>query len=193
VSASDRVFAEDDLMNNPTLLETERLILRPFTWADLEDLYCQLSDEEVMSYYPAPLSREESKQWLKGILRDYESEGFGMLAVHLKGNGEYVGQVGVMRRLVKGSQHHFLSYLIQRKFWKQGYAAEAVNRILDYGFQTLGIKRIEALVKPGNIPSIRLAERLGMHRESCVDHGGCKHYVYALASRRNGRSTLGNR
>lgn len=168
-------------MNNLALLETERLILRLFTWADLDDLNSQLSDEEVMSYYPSPLSREESEQWLKGILRDYESVGFGMLAVYLKASGEYVGQVGVMRRLLDGTQHHFLSYLIQRKFWKQGYAIEATSRILDYGFHTLGIKKIEALIRPANIPSIRLAERLGMHHESCVDHGGCEHYVYALA------------
>jgi len=60
------------------------------------------------------------------------------------------------------------------------HAAEAARRVLDYGFQTLGIQKVEALIRPINTPSIRLAERLGMCRGACLVHHGYEHYVYTL-------------
>lgn len=167
-------------MWSPIEFETERLKIRMFTPADLEDLYAQLSDPDVMRYYPAVLSEEECRNWLHGILRDYRTSGFGMLAVHLKETGEYVGQAGIMRRLMDGCEHHFLAYLMRKEFWGHGYASEAARRILDYGFQTLGIHKVEALIVPDNTRSIRLAERLGMHFDSTTQHQGREHRVYTL-------------
>lgn len=169
-------------MDNPFSLETQRLILRTFTQADLENLYCQLSDSDVMRYYPSALSREESEKWLEGILWDYKSTGYGMLGAYLKVSEDYVGQVGIMRRLVQGSEHHFLSYLIQKEFWQQGYATEAVRGILEFGFRMLGIQKVEALIRPVNTRSVRFAMKLGMFRESCIEHQGYEHYVYTRAS-----------
>jgi len=176
----DNYYDKAGLVCTPILLETKRLILRAFTPADLADLHCQLSDPDVMRYYPAVLSKEECEKWLQGILNDYQSNGFGMLAVHLKVTGEYVGQTGIMRRLVDGCEHFYLSYLMCRKFWGYGYATEAAQRILDYGFQTLGIDKVEALIMPDNIRSIRLAERLGMQHESTIQHRNREHYVYTI-------------
>ena len=167
-------------MWKPILLETERLTIRTFVPADLKDLQGQLSDTDVMSHYPAVLSKEECENWLQGILKDYQSSGFGMLAVHLKETGEYVGQTGIMRRLIDECEHHYLSYLMCKEFWGHGYATEATRRILDYGFGTLGIHKVEALIVPDNTRSIRLAERLGMHYNSTIQHQGREHCVYAL-------------
>jgi [ribosomal protein S5]-alanine N-acetyltransferase len=167
-------------VHDPILLETERLILRMFTPADLEDLHRQLSDPEVMRYYPKVSSREDSEKWLQGILKDYQSNGYGMLAVCLRDTGEYIGQAGVMRRLIDGCEHHYLSYLLCKESWGHGYATEAVQRILDYGFQTLDIHKVEALIRPDNARSIRLAEKLGMQHESTTEHAGRPHYVYTV-------------
>lgn len=167
-------------MSNPILLETERLTLREFTPTDVDDLHRQLSDPEVMRYYPAAMTMAQSEKWLQGILNDYQSNGFGMLAVHSKETGDYVGQVGVMRRVIDGFVHHYLSYLICKRFWGQGYAIEAVRALVDYRFATLEIDKIEALIDPENARSLHLAEKLGMQLESTVDHMGREHRVYAL-------------
>lgn len=167
-------------MRDNIILETGRLSLRAFTDADFDDIYSHLSDPVVMRYYPSVPSREESETWLQGILRDYEANGFGMLAVHLRETGEYVGQTGVMRRLIGECEHHYLSYLMRREFWGQGYATEAARRVLDNGFETLGIREVEALIAPENTRSIRVAEKLGMQQESLTEHHGREHYVYVI-------------
>lgn len=167
-------------MRSPILLKTKRLTIRMFIPDDLDDLYNQLSDPDVMKYYPSVLSKEDCERWLQGILRDYQSNGFGMFAVHLNETGEYIGQAGIMFRRIDGCEHHCLSYLMRKEFWGNGYATEATQKILEYGFETLGIHKVEALIRPDNIRSIHLAERLGMHYESIIQHQGHEHCVYTL-------------
>ncbi len=161
-------------------LETECLILRAFAPDDIEDLHAQLSDPDVMAYYPSALSREESEKWLQGVLGDCEANGYGMLAMCLRETGEYIGQVGIMRRVIDEREIFYLSYLVCKSFWGHGYATEAVRRILEFGFDTLGIQRVQAIIRPDNARSILLAERVGMTRESTTMHGGREHYVYIL-------------
>lgn len=168
-------------MSEPIRLETERLILRKFARADIEDLHAQLSDPEVMRYYSHPSSREESEKWLEGILRDYETNGFGMLAVCLKKTGEYAGQAGVVRRQIDGRERHYLAYLIRKGLWGNGYATESARKVLEYAFDDLGIEKVEALIRPDNIASVRIAEKLGMKVEPAAEyHMGHEHRVYGL-------------
>lgn len=167
-------------MSNPILLQTERLILRPFTPADIEDLHAQLSDPDAMRYYHHPSSREESEKWLQGILSDYGTNGFGMLAGCLKETGEYAGQAGVMRRQIDGRERHYLAYLIRKDLWGNGYATEAARCVVDYAFNDLGIEKVEALIRPDNTASVRVAEKLGMQVESTTQQMGRGHHVYVL-------------
>lgn len=167
-------------MSHPEVIETPRLTLRDFTADDLGELSRQLADPEVMRYYPEPLTVEGSEKWLQGILRDYDANGFGMLAAHLRETGEYVGQVGIMRRVVSEQERHFLSYLICREFWGQGYGTEAVRALLSHGFRALGIRKIEAIIHPDNAPSLRLARKVGMRMESTVTQFGVEHHVYGV-------------
>lgn len=167
-------------MCNPVLLETERLTLRMFTPDDFEDLHALISDPDVMEYYPKVSSREDSGMWFQGILRDYQTNGYGMLAVQLKETGEFVGQVGIVSRPAETCAIHYFAYLICKRFWRQGYATEAAQSLLDYGFGTLGVDKVTALIRTDNARSIRLAEKLGLQRESTTLHQGRDHYVYTL-------------
>lgn len=166
-------------MPAPTL-ETDRLILRPFTPADIGDLHSLLSDPDVMRYYPSVHSRDESEQWLQGIFRDYADAGFGMLAITLRESGQFIGQAGIMRRSADGVTHHYLAYLLRKEFWGAGYATEAARRLLEFGFVEVGLETIEALVRPENKPSVRVVNRLGMKQTSTSMHAGFLHRVFAL-------------
>lgn len=168
-------------MANPIRIQTKRLILRPFTPDDIEDLHAQISDPEVMRYYSHVSSREDSEKWLRRILGDYETDGFGMFAVCLKETGEYAGQAGVVRRQTDTGERHYLAYLIRKDLWGNGYATEAVRKVLDHAFGALGIEKVEALIRPDNAPSIRLAEKLGMQLESMTETMGCEHRVYSIS------------
>lgn len=162
-------------------LDTERLTIRQFCRADLDDLHRLLSDPDVMKYYPAALSREESAKWLEDILNDYATNSFGFLCVRLKEGGTFVGQVGVMlHRDFHGEERNFLAYVIHKRFWGNGYATEAAAAILDHAISRFKLDRITALIRPDNTPSIRLARKLGMWYQSAVDHWGCEHHLYLL-------------
>lgn len=170
----------------PVELATERLTLSAFTPDDLGQLCAQLSDPEVMRYYLAPLSEQECERWLEGILRDYRTHGFGMLALRLKYGGSFVGQAGIMRRSSDDAEHHYLAYLLCRDCWGHGYATEAAQGLLSHAFGHLGIRRVEALIRTDNLRSIRLATRLGMTCEATVEHLGREHHVYVIAREANG-------
>lgn len=164
----------------PVPIETERLMLRHFELCDLEDLYLQLSSPEVMRYYPSPLSREEAEKWLQGILRDYETNGYGMYVIVLKDTGSYVGQAGVVRREPEGQVTYYLSYILCSEFWGCGYASEAVRAVLDHAFADLGVLEVTALIDVENEPSIRLAKKVGMQFVSTKQHMGKEHHVCSL-------------
>ena len=78
-----------------TILETDRLRLRPLTWEDLEDLCEILQDRETMYAYEHAFSDREVEEWLKRQLTRYERDGFGLWAAVDKESGEMVGQIGL--------------------------------------------------------------------------------------------------
>jgi len=166
-------------MPAPTL-ETDRLLLSPFAPEDLDVLHRHLSDAQVMRYYPSVLSREGSEMWLDRILRDYAESGFGMLAVRLKETAQFVGQAGIMRRGDGGGTNHYLAYLPCREFWDLGYATEAARRLLGFGFEQMRLDVVEGLVRPENLPSLMVVQRLGMHAAGASEHAGFHHDVYAV-------------
>jgi [ribosomal protein S5]-alanine N-acetyltransferase len=161
-------------------LETERLKIRRFTEKDLDNLYSLLSDKEVMKYYPKPLSRVESEHWLKSILEDYKNNGVSWWAIFKGATGEFVGQVGILLRPIENTRRYMLAYMLKKEFWSRGYASEAVEKIIDYVHTAYGIDDILCLVRPVNIPSIRLAEKLGFEYERTVDYKGYEHRIYRV-------------
>jgi [ribosomal protein S5]-alanine N-acetyltransferase len=86
----------------PTILETGRLLLREFTPADTAALALVLSDPETMKYYPAPIDRAGTQQWIERNLRRYAEDGVGLWAMVLKTTGELIGDCGIIRQQVEG-------------------------------------------------------------------------------------------
>jgi RimJ/RimL family protein N-acetyltransferase len=78
------------------ILETERLVLRQMTIADVDALMDIFSDPEAMRYYPSTKSREEAKGWVRWVRHSYEENGFGLWAAILMETGEFTGQCGLM-------------------------------------------------------------------------------------------------
>ena len=70
------------------VLETERLILREYTWDDFEALFEILSDAETMQHYPKPYDEKMTKRWIEWSIENYQKYGFGLWAVILKETGE---------------------------------------------------------------------------------------------------------
>ncbi|MGH2576596.1 MAG: GNAT family N-acetyltransferase [Actinomycetota bacterium] len=159
-------------------LETERLRLRPYTLDDLDALLGILGDPETMTYYPEPYNREGTLRWIEDNRRRYVVDGFGLWAMEMKETGDFVGDCGPAVREVDGEREVEIGWHVDRALWNRGLATEAGAACRDHCFGALGLERVISLVRPENLPSRRVAEKIGMVIEREVDWHGYRHLVY---------------
>jgi RimJ/RimL family protein N-acetyltransferase len=168
-------------------LETERLVLRPMVMSDLGPLAAMLGDPEHMRWYPAPKSLEEARNWIRWVRRGYRTHGLGLWAMELKDGGGFAGQCGVTLQDVDREQLFELGWHTRRDLWGRGLAVEAARACRAQAFDRLPIDRLISLVRPENVQSCRVAEKLGMTVSREAMHSGFLHRVYAID-----RSTSGS-
>jgi ribosomal-protein-alanine N-acetyltransferase len=163
-------------------LETERLLLRPLSLDDLDVFAAFYADPEVMRYLGAgrTLSHDESEQSLRRMLRSFEVDGFGQLAVERADDGELIGRCGFLvwdavtltpttEAEADGPTELEIGYALGREFWGQGYATEAATAVRNHALRSMHRTRLIAFIRPGNLASARVAEKLGMRHERDVE------------------------
>lgn len=144
------------------ILETERLILRELTMDDLDELYIILSDPESMKYYPAPFDYEQCRQWIQRNIDRYKEYGFGLWAAIRKEDGRFIGECGITMQLIDGSPEPEIGLHINKTQTRKGYGSEAACACRDYAFNTLGLPIVYCYQKYTNLPSQKIAEKMGM-------------------------------
>ena len=163
------------------VLETNRLRLRQLTLDDVDHLMGIFSDPEAMQYYPATKNREETLAWIQWNLDSYAQHGFGLWAAMLKDTDAFAGQCGlVMQRDVDGRDDVEIGYSFLRVYWNRGLATEAARACRDYGFETLKLPRLVSLIDPGNVASVRVAEKVGLRWEREIVRWDKRVSVYAI-------------
>ena len=98
----------------------------------------------------------------------------------LKASGELIGDCGLARQSVDGLDEIEIGYHVRRDLWGQGYAPEAAAACRDYGFKRLGAERLISLIRPENLPSQRVAEKIGLVLWKTVTWRDLFHHVYAI-------------
>ncbi len=151
-------------------LSTERLDLRPIVLGDAPALYALNSDPEVYRYTgePPPSSLSEVEQRIAAY-PDYRDYGFGRLACVPRRTSEMIGFCG-LKKLPELSGEVDIGFRLARSHWGQGLATEAATEVLRFGFETLELPRIIALVDADNTRSIRVLEKLGLSYERKVTY-----------------------
>jgi RimJ/RimL family protein N-acetyltransferase len=150
-------------------LETERLLLRPFTAADLPALLAIHSRAEVARYlYWEPRSEAEVRQALEKKVRSTAIRADGdnlSLAVALKTSSELIGDCTLF---FLSSEHRQgeIGFLFHPDHQGRGYATEAARLLLRLGFEDLGLHRIVGRLEARNAASARVLGRLGMRQEA---------------------------
>ena len=141
------------------IFETERLILRPWTEDDAEELYKYAKDPEVgpTAGWPVHTSVENSREVIRTVLSASET-----YAVCLKETGKSVGSIGLHRNdLAEADDEYELGYWIGKPFWGLGLIPEASREVLRYAFEVLGMNRIWCGYYDGNEKSRRVQVKLG--------------------------------
>jgi RimJ/RimL family protein N-acetyltransferase len=143
------------------MIPTRRLILRPFQEGDAESLHAYLSLPEIYRYEPgSPISLEEARR-----LAVERSQSPDFWAVTLKDTGMLVGHLYFAQIEPKDWLTWELGYILNPAFQGQGYATEASQALIQYGFEHWGIHRVVAHCNPENIASWRVMEKIGMQQE----------------------------
>jgi len=162
------------------ILETARLILREMSLEDLDFVAAMLADPAVMRYYPKCYSRDEASAWVQRQIDRYARYGHGLWLALEKTTGQPVGQVGLVVQTVRGVEEREVGYLVHRPFWRRGLATEAARACRDYALTVLNSPRVIALVRPENLPSQGVAQKIGLQPQpGLVQHGGYEHIVFA--------------
>src|SRR5260370_9437287 len=172
------------------ILQTTRLLLREFIPECTDALALVLSDPETMRYYPARYERDGVEQWIERNLRRYQDDGVGLWAMELTQTHEtktqdsdvpkMIGDCGIILQQVEGERLYEIGYHLRRDFWGQGLATEAAIACRDWAFGHLKTDRLISLIRPENLPSRRVAERVGMTIWKEVNWRGFPHCVYSI-------------
>ena len=166
------------------IIETERLILRPWCEDDAEELYMYASDPDVgpPAGWPAHTSADNSREIIRTVLSAPDT-----FAVCLKENGKPIGSIGFHRNdLAEHDDEYELGYWIGKPFWGQGLIPEASREMLRYAFEDLGMNRIWCGYYDGNEKSRRVQQKLGFVYQRAT----CGIEVSLLGEIRTGHSNL---
>ena len=162
------------------VLETERLLLRRFTFADVDELASLYADAETMRFWGGPRPRTQVWGEVERFLEEYERTGLSFWAVIHRAEGRLIGQCGIQSQEVNGRQEWEVGYMIARPYWGRGLGAEAACAVKEYVFSRHGFQRLISIIDPANSASIRVAEKNGMHREQDTDSDGHLRLLYAI-------------
>jgi RimJ/RimL family protein N-acetyltransferase len=124
-------------MGEPSIVETERLDLRPLTMDDLDALALIYRDSEVRKYFPeGTLTYEQTREELEWIIDVYYAQhGFALWAATHKQTNEFIGRCGLLPWTIDGRSEVEVAYLLARAYWGRGLGTEAARAILAYGFR----------------------------------------------------------
>lgn len=143
------------------ILETKRLRLRPITTDDLDEFYILKSDPRIVeSYDVKPKTYEQARDFLERLneyIRKDESITWG---IALKKENRLIGSICFWNFNPERSQAE-IGYDLLVEHQRKGYMQEAMEAVIDYGFQMIKLHRIEAVPNPKNAPSVKLLERNG--------------------------------
>jgi RimJ/RimL family protein N-acetyltransferase len=168
------------------VLESERLMLRHFEPEDLDPLAALYGDPEIRRYYPDGVrTLEETREEIEWFRNGHpDRPELGLWATIHKPTARLVGRCGLLPWTLDGKDEVEVAYLIDKKLWGQGLATEAAATIARHAHERLGLSRLVCLILPGNAPSRRVAEKIGMRpeRRLAVEHGHALLYARSAST-----------
>ncbi|EOQ22339.1 ribosomal-protein-serine acetyltransferase [Bacillus cereus BAG3O-1] len=162
-------------------IRAERLLIRKFESKDWEAVHEYTSDSNVMKYIPEGVFTEEDT---RNFVNKNMGENAKNFPVILIDENILIGHIVFHKYF--GEHTYEIGWVFNPKYFNKGYASEAAQATLKYGFKEMKLHRIIATCQPENIPSYRVMEKIGMMREGyfrkCIPHGNewWDEYYYAI-------------
>lgn len=144
------------------ILETERLILRELRENDKENLGKVLSDPISMQYYNHPFNEHEVEEWINWNIENYATYTCGLWAAILKDDGTFLGDCVITMQNIDGEILPEIGFHIIKEYCNKGYASEAAKACMEYAFNVLRFEQIYSYSTIDNLPSQKVAPKIGM-------------------------------
>lgn len=155
-------------------IETQRLILRRFRIEDAEDMYNNwASDPEVTRYltWPAHTSVDVTRALLTEWIPNYKDGGYFNWVMEEKETGRAIGNISVVK-LNENTEAADMGYCMSRAYWGRGLMPEALQAVMTYLFDVVGLNRVAACHDVNNPKSGRVMDKAGMRREGILRAAG---------------------
>jgi RimJ/RimL family protein N-acetyltransferase len=174
-------------------LATERLVLREWRDEDLAPFAAMNRDPSVMEFLSRPLDRAASDAFVERIRAHWRDDGYGLWALERRADAAFLGFVGLAPPNFDAAFTPCveIGWRLARFAWGHGYATEAAEAVLTWGFETLGLREILSFTTVANHRSRAVMERLGMRhdRDEDFDHPNLpvghpirRHVLYRLSA-----------
>ena len=173
-------------------IETERLILRPYSVKDAQAMYDNwASDKDVTKYlmWPAHKDPSVSEGVLRGWTADYsKKDNYHWAIVYREASDEPIGDIAVVKPIDDRVKSAHIGYCIGKAWWHKGITSEALKAVMDFLFDEVGVNRIESRHDPRNPHSGAVMRKCGMKFEGTLrqsdwnNQGICDASYYALLS-----------
>lgn len=146
------------------MIETNRLILRPWENTDREPFAQLNSCPVILEFFPNTLTSEESNKLADNIITHIQTHGWGLWAAEEKVSKRFMGFIGL--QTYEGNTHFSptveIGWRLHSDFWGKGYATEGAKAALEHGFTQLNLNEIVAFTAAINTRSQRVMEKIGM-------------------------------
>jgi RimJ/RimL family protein N-acetyltransferase len=162
------------------ILETSRLILRQFQNEDIERLAELTVNRDFMRFSPGPYTRKQTRAVLQKFLNWNQAGLPSQFAVVLRENGVLLGYCGFLHHPELAEEVE-IGYRLDPAYWNRGLITEAARAVRDHAFVDLKLSRVISLIHPENIPSRRVAEKIGLTPEQEIKFRGFPATVFALS------------
>lgn len=158
---------------------TDRTVIREITEDDLPELYEIYDDDFVTKYVEELYEYDDELQFTRDYIKNmYGFYGYGLWLVFDKETGKLAGRAGLSNRTIDDAEQVELGYVISKEFRNRGYAAEVCEAILKYASEQLKMEEIYICTDKDNLPSLRLARKLGFDMYGSVIYGKTEYYLY---------------
>lgn len=185
------VYTLSAMVKEKYIFKSVRLGFRNWSNDDLEEFAKLNADEDVMEYFPNPLSKEEVEEFIVKLRAHYVDNGFTYYATEVLDTGEFIGMIGIAQQVYKTefTPAIDIGWRLRKDAWGRGYATEGAKRCLKYAFNELGIKSIISVCVINNVKSERVMKKIGMIKKGEFNHPDLKddpdyekHVCYEIVS-----------
>lgn len=171
-------------MKNKYRITSERLNFREIIEEDFNLIHNILRDKEIMYAWGHGFSEDETQEWIKKNIVRYKNEGYSYFFVTEKKSGNFIGVMGPLIENIDGKKNTGIAYILNKKYWGFGYATEGIKACIKYSFDILKANKVIAEIRPENINSCRVAERVGMKIEGefvkIYNNESMLHLIYSI-------------